>query len=352
MGYAWRPVIRIVPQDGAPRGFDLKTALTDAGGPNRVKLSYPFVASQREDANRRLAPTAFGYRPEVELTMDLVTLADQYAIAEILDALRDRDRARVTLSLDGGYTERDVVLDGSPKGPDGLGGKTVGGASFGLKLRAVDLIASPPAMFPAALPAPRELIPNGGMENWDGVLAPPQFPNGKPIGGWFVSISAGSVVTQEGNPTFVHTGSFSFKHLDDASGTYEQLAYNFPAQSFAPGKSYRISMWILASQTTGVNNQSTFRNLRLDALDLGGWLRNDGSMSTSGATTDRWGAYAAKSVPTAWTLETLDFLIPPTFFFADIYRWETPFYNVAGAAIWIDDISLVGPIVPAGVARW
>lgn len=138
MGYSWDVQVRMVPLDGAEETLDLMSVMSDASGPNRVRLRYEPEIEEDENLNYRLVQTRFGYRVEVELFFDIVTMADHENLTTIANRLMD-PRWTVYLSLDGGTTERVVLMDRAPS-PAPLRGKTTAGARYSLGLQCRDLI--------------------------------------------------------------------------------------------------------------------------------------------------------------------------------------------------------------------
>lgn len=179
MGYAWDVQVRITPANGAPVVLVLRTAMPWAGGAVDVDVSAPELVSEtRETINRVRRDLVLGYRQKIKLTCVVGgDMADHAILARILTALLDPTKT-VALSLDGGIVWRDVILDGAPKGPTPLGGRSRAGASFVLPLvttllsSEVDPIApddAPPAASLPTAPAPRILSVDGIDLNGDGV---------------------------------------------------------------------------------------------------------------------------------------------------------------------------------------
>jgi hypothetical protein len=144
IAYAWDVRVRLDPVNGDDTSLNLSTLLTDAGGPNSVELDYRPDIVQRETVNHRRFPYVRGYRLFVALHMEIVAMADQATLAQISNALVDREQD-VYLSLDGGATERRVSFV-SRQGPIPLGGFTHVGARYVLAVQAVDLIQEEPAI--------------------------------------------------------------------------------------------------------------------------------------------------------------------------------------------------------------
>jgi len=104
-GYAWHPVIRCVPDNGVEETIDLRTVLTDLHGPMKTDAKYSAIQERRETINRRIVPAPFGFRAEIILTLDILTMADAANWTKIVNRCMSPDWA-VYLSMDGGVTER------------------------------------------------------------------------------------------------------------------------------------------------------------------------------------------------------------------------------------------------------
>jgi len=141
-GYAWHPVIRCVPDNGAEETIDLRTVLTDLHGPMKTDAKYAAIQERRETINRRIVPAPFGFRAEIILTLDILTMADAAHWTKIVNRCMSTNWA-VYLSMDGGITERQVFLS-RMDGPDPLGGKTHVGGRFLLGLTTVEAFAEMP----------------------------------------------------------------------------------------------------------------------------------------------------------------------------------------------------------------
>ncbi len=144
-GYNYHPKIRMTPDNGIPETFDMRTLMTDASGQTKTALRYQDEGTMVEDVNYKIRRVERGLRPEVLLTFDIATMADHSALATITSRLIRRDWL-VELSLDAGTTFRAVELLRLPPTPRPFRGKTIGGATFVLALRCVELIPDLPAM--------------------------------------------------------------------------------------------------------------------------------------------------------------------------------------------------------------
>lgn len=135
MSYDPHPILTLTPHNGGPTVLDLRALMTDASGPTMARLRYRPETEQRVNVNKELVPSHRGLRPDVRLRFDIVTNADQAHLAAIVSALaRPRD-VIVSLSLDGGTTDRPVRLR-DIAGPAWLGGKSHVGARYELRLEA------------------------------------------------------------------------------------------------------------------------------------------------------------------------------------------------------------------------
>jgi len=144
-GYSWHPLVRVTPQNGLPREYDLRWDTPWAGGPLRVRIQYAEETLEREDINRRRRDVVLGWRPEVRLTVaagEDMTDADIYAAIATAFA---EEGSRIDLSLDAGQTWREVKLL-RVRGPEPLGGKTHIGAEYEIELIGAELLTTFPAV--------------------------------------------------------------------------------------------------------------------------------------------------------------------------------------------------------------
>ena len=144
MGYDVHPVVRQVPLNGAEVTTDFRTRFTDANGQTRSNIRYVPDLDTREDVNRVSRTVHNGFRVQVDLTLEIVTAADHEQLAELVDRMAREDWTSF-LSIDGGTTENQVELV-DYRGPDALGGKTVAGARFRLRMRSKDLVPEIPVL--------------------------------------------------------------------------------------------------------------------------------------------------------------------------------------------------------------
>lgn len=143
-GYAYYPLVRVTPDNGWPTIYDLRAAFSDARGPERSRLRYRQIEDGYEDVNHRARQTTFGFRVRVQLWFVIVTTEDHATLAAICTALNNRHKT-VELSLDGGTTYRQIILDQAPS-PRALRNKTYVGARHELRVETVDPIDDFPTM--------------------------------------------------------------------------------------------------------------------------------------------------------------------------------------------------------------
>lgn len=143
MGYEWIHRIRAVPLNGSARTYQLNQIFSDASGPTKTDVRYDVVKDSRYNVDRWADPLIHGWRVRVILTLEIVTMEEEHWLAEILNRLSDREEWTIYLSLNGGTTEREIVLRDF-KGPTPLGGKTHAGAQFVLDVECVELITEKP----------------------------------------------------------------------------------------------------------------------------------------------------------------------------------------------------------------
>lgn len=136
----FQPVFRIVPGDGPERLYELRGLEFEAPG---IRAGFELEKVSRTTPNRTLRERRFGWRPVVELRFDIVALAEE---GDLIDLVTDamQDDSHVYLSLDNLLHEREVVLD-TGYDRSGFAGKQVGLTST-LTWRAVEVIDTlPPA---------------------------------------------------------------------------------------------------------------------------------------------------------------------------------------------------------------
>lgn len=143
-GYEWHPKIKCVPDNGAEVEYDLRTVLTDASGPVQTELEYIDESDERDDVNLGLRRVERGFRPAVRFVCDVASMGDHATMALIVTRLIRADWT-CYVSLDNGTTYRECVLE-DWRGPRGFRNKTVGGATFELALRCVDVLDELPSM--------------------------------------------------------------------------------------------------------------------------------------------------------------------------------------------------------------
>lgn len=143
MAYAYQVRFRCTPDNGAEEIFSL-SAFTPTGGPVATMPSYEIEKVTRANPDRVINERRFGFRPTVRMKFDFPNLADEDTLVKIVNYTM-RDDAHVFLSLDGGATEREVVLDSAyDRAP--LGGKVLAGVETSLAFRAVGLAPEIPAL--------------------------------------------------------------------------------------------------------------------------------------------------------------------------------------------------------------
>lgn len=136
-GYAWTPIVRLTPQNGLPREYDLTSALSWAGGPTATSLSWDQESLERETINRRRRDCVLGWRPVVKLTVQIGgDMLDDDVVADIQSAFARGEI--VELALDG-LTYRRVRLE-KVKGPEPLAKRTYIGAEYELEFVGDELV--------------------------------------------------------------------------------------------------------------------------------------------------------------------------------------------------------------------
>jgi hypothetical protein len=143
-GYEWHHMIRQTPGAGGAVTYDLRDVFTDCKGPSRTRYEPRVELDRREDVNRRARSQFYGVRLGVQLTIDILTFAEQASLAAIVSKMLREDYVQ-EWSPDAGATFYEVELV-SYSGPDPLGGKTFAGGRFELALRTVELLEEVPAI--------------------------------------------------------------------------------------------------------------------------------------------------------------------------------------------------------------
>ena len=330
-GYKWDPVWRIVPRNGGETVYWMSDELTDCKGHNKITLQYAESMNIREDINRSLRPVVHGVRPEVEIECQIFTMDDQAFLANIESALLLPNHYNVFLSLDGGVTEREVVIKGVSN-PTAIRGKTVLGATFTIAVRCVDLIPRRPAMMTDPLTG-GELIGNGGFEDWN---------TGVPVG-WSGSSGVGTIAQNTANP---NTGLSCVQITRSDGSTYFQFN---PSVSGIPGildgKWYRLQVSYRGA--TAITDALKCEITR----SLGSTLQYLQTDMTSWATTQAFAFVETPPGPAIWAAAETYFRGPNDSLSNVAIR---PRFNgyFTGANLFLDDVSIFGPVLRPGYATW
>ncbi len=247
-GYKRDIVVRIVPANGAESVFWFNDQLSDVGMHTAAVVSYPKTIGMHEDINRTLRPVVYARRARVSISVVIASMADQWFLQEIEEALDDADNYSVFLSLDGGVTEREIVwADESGIAPAPLRGKTIVGATFTLNVQTKYPIARRGPMMTDPGVA-QELIQNGGFEEWTDATHPL---------GWAVNSECS--VIQDG--TFKTAGAFS------AKVTKLTASSNYGYFGFAPNFSMNPACWY-RMRARGRGAQATTAGLYLQLANI------------------------------------------------------------------------------------
>jgi hypothetical protein len=324
-GYKRDIVIRVVPTNGAETVHWFTDRLTDLGMHVNCTPTYPRTMQMREDINRVLRPVVFCKRVRVIIEVFIASMADQWFLQEIEEALDDPTNYSVFLSLDGGVVEREIVWDGAEGlNPQPLRGKTCVGATFVLSVQTKAPIGTRGPMMTDPVVG-SELLQNGSFEQWGGA--------GDVQG--FTEVVAGGTATQE--TSLVHTAGGSALKLDRTGAGalwVQQDDISLKREAW-----YRISGWFRSSSTGR-------GRIQLSNQRLGIALVNDGK--TWQGTTQ----YALDlAVTTAYAYSELYFRADPSFLASDDYRWFSLAYDNP-STLYHDDCSLYGPVLRPGVATW
>lgn len=331
MSYQWYPIVDYMPDNGAPSTVDLRAALTDASGPVAHRLSYPLDSRPFLDVNRKSNPIIYGMRPKLDILCDVITLADQAAVATLVSRLADRNWA-VYLSLDGGFTSRQIVLTGY-RGPDPLGGKTVAGARHTVSVETGSLLAELPSMSSGSTGGPDEKIENGAFDDW----------NANDAFSWVETVSGGNTIAKDAvnfvSPlysalmTFNGVGGSDLRLTSSQFPLYPGRFYNFAIQA----RGSAGSLPFLAIRLVNATKLRSLATPLTPILWVAG-VTNSFAIVTPGNLT--W-------VPFSFQVQT-----SPSFDVSDLYYLEIFWNAVAVTSVSVDDVSLTGPVTPTGVARW
>jgi hypothetical protein len=319
--------MRIVPANGAETVHWFNDRLTDVGSHIRCTLRYPRDVTMLEDLNRDLHPIVRSKRAQIEIHVLIVSMADQWFLQEIDEALGDRQGYSVFLSLDGGVVYRQVVRPGGDgMSPQPIRNKTCVGATFTLSLQTKSTIGRlGPMMTDPGIGA--ELLQNGGFEQWSGA---------GDAQGW-AEVTTGGTVTQE--TTIVHTVGGSALKLDRTGASSSHWVHQDNIGPLAVGSWYRASGWF-ASGATG-HGRIQIQNLRTTLA-----LKPNGR---------DWAAVTQSAIDvtatTVFAFGEIYFRVAPNALLSDTYRWYS-FGDVNPSVIYHDDLSLFGPVLRPGYATW
>jgi hypothetical protein len=329
MGYLWDPVVRIVPRNGSATTIVFAEALSDLAGHERADVRYIPEASQRRDINRSERPVLFGWRPEVRFDFLVMTMADQHAIAQILDGLMD-PCTDVYLAMDA-CTFRRVVLSSSD-GPDPIAGKTFAGARFRIGVRCAEMISENPRMAMTENLYQRDWLQNGDFERWNSGVA----------ASWNYLATAGGTITQvTGGGQRSGASAMAFTRSSGATLENGQTTI----VGLEPGRWYTLTTWGKGSAAIANGHRVMLR-----AED-----RVQRNVTADGKTwsTDLSNAAVLMSLTTSYAQGALTFRVRPDFLSGDRYSVYCVASNIGTSEIWtLDDFSLVGPVLPAGVSLW
>jgi hypothetical protein len=152
-GYSRYALLRETPLNGAEVIVDLMTALTDLGGPERMRESHELIQSRTEDVNRRRRTRRDGLRYQVDMAISITTMNDQATVADIVNKWEDRgEEWSFELSMDGGINYIPVGLL-NYTGPVPIRDKTVIGADYRMVWESLDLLYEVPFITASAAPA-------------------------------------------------------------------------------------------------------------------------------------------------------------------------------------------------------
>lgn len=331
-GYSWDPVVRVVPFNGAETVYWFADRLTDCGGHTRISLRYVEDQTIREDVNRNLRPTVNGLRPEVTIECVIASMDDQRFLAEIESALLSPKRCAVFLSLDGGVTERQVVLASSTNA-EPLAGRTILGATFKLSLKCVALIGERPAM--TTDPGlGTEYVSNGGFEEWSG---------GVPAGGWNGSSGVGTVAQET---TIVNGGASSAK-VTRSDGVTSFLFYSLLKRVPPQGMWLRFRGSVRSTVDLAATANGAFR-VAFSNIAPSLYVSTDGKTWDSGNNS----LLLKSSLAASWTTYETYIRMPSTIPASDAVLLRLQGYWASGESLYYDDLSVYGPVLRPGVSAW
>lgn len=108
MGHAYTAIFRVTPLAGPA----FTVALANYQWKTRAQPSYEPVIAQKEMVDRSIRQTRYGYRCRVLLDFEFPTPStDETALAQNVLTVATDDDQSVELSLDGGTTYREVLLE-------------------------------------------------------------------------------------------------------------------------------------------------------------------------------------------------------------------------------------------------
>ena len=137
-GYSWHHMIKLVPEDGAEEVLDIMQEFPDTKGPGRTDLEYRDEQETRTDVNKIRRQVYDGFRARVTYRIEILDIEHQRALVKIMNAFADELTA-VHLSLDGGFTYREVIMIRAAS-PRPIRNKIVIGARFDLRMETAELI--------------------------------------------------------------------------------------------------------------------------------------------------------------------------------------------------------------------
>ncbi len=332
-GYKRDIVIRIVPVNGAEAVHWFTDRLTDLGIHTACVPVYPRTMTMREDINRILRPRVITKRAQIAISVAIASMADQWFLQEIEEALDDPLNYSVFLSLDGGVVEREVVwLDSGGVAPVPVV-KTCVGATFTLSLQTKEPVGPRgPMMTDPGLG--REFLQNGSFEEWTG---------GNPVA-WFSSpASGGETITVAQTGTNVFDGaSAALITRAPTGGQYLQVASD-AITGFQRNCWYQVIMRFRGSVAGSANvNVTAYSPSRTDFQ-----VRPDGKT---------WVQFGGDVMPTftpasaSYSTVTAFVRMPPWYDSQTLVYLRTSSYYVG--SVRLDGCSFYGPVLRPGYSTW
>lgn len=328
MGYIWDPVVRIVPRNGSERVIAFADAFTDLAGHEKADVRYVPDVNQRTDINRSRRPMIYGWRPTVRFDFAIMTMADQHALADIQEALRD-DKIDVYLAMDACTFRKIKPI--SDDGPDAISDKTFVGARFRLGVECADLIQTRPRMGAISNLYQRDFLQNGDFELWNAGL-PASWSYFNTAGGTITQVTGGGQRSGSSALAFTRSSASTLENGQTLTG-------------LEPGRWYTLNTWGKGSTTIANGHRVMVR-----AED-----RVQRNITSDGKTwsTDLSNAAVLMSLTTAYAQGSLTFRIRQDFQSGDRYSVYCVASNIGTSQVWtLDDFSLIGPVLPAGVSLW